>query len=117
MNTIQFKTHHELSAFAAGEIINAIKHKPSLTLCMASGHTPALTCELLAKKLKEDKIDYSGITFIGLDEWVGLPPSNEGSCRYFFQQKIVIILIQYKSNYKRVLNIESIKENLEKQIC
>ena len=89
MKTIQFRTYGELSSFAAAQIINAIKDKPALTLCMASGHTPALTCELLAKKLNEEKIDYSGITFIGLDEWVGLPQDNEGSCRYFFQQKII----------------------------
>ena len=80
-------------------LIDLIKDKPALTLCMASGHTPALTCELLAKKLNEEKIDYSGITFIGLDEWVGLPQDNEGSCRYFFQQKIIDPLQLQPSQY------------------
>jgi 6-phosphogluconolactonase/glucosamine-6-phosphate isomerase/deaminase len=66
---------------------------------MASGHSPALTAELLVKKLKEEKIDYSRFTFFGLDEWVGLPPSNEGSCHYFFQQKIFVPLALKPSQY------------------
>ena len=88
MQTICFKDYYAMSDYMASEIVTAIKNKPSLTLCMASGHTPALTAELLVKKLLEDKVDYSGITFLGLDEWVGLAPQNEGSCHYFFKTKL-----------------------------
>jgi len=84
-----FRNYEELSDFAAREIADAIGNKPSLALCLASGDTPKLTVELLVKKLKEDKIDHSKITFIGLDEWVGLPPTNTGSCHYFFQNKLI----------------------------
>ncbi len=88
MKTIRFANYAELSDYTAYEIATAIKQQPSLVLCMASGHTPALTAELLVKKLLQEKIDYSQITFLGLDEWVGLPPSNEGSCHYFFRTKL-----------------------------
>lgn len=88
MKTICFKNYTELSAYAANEIADAIQKKPSLVLCMASGHTPSLTAELLAKKILDEKIDYSQIAFLGLDEWVGLPPENEGSCYYFFKTKL-----------------------------
>ena len=84
-----FKNYQELSDFVAGEIASAIKNKPSLVLCMASGDTPKLTVELLVKNLKEENIDYSKITFIGLDEWVGLSSTNTGSCHYFFQNKLI----------------------------
>ncbi len=89
MKLKRFKNYHELSDFAAGDIANSIKSKPSLVLCLASGDTPKLTVDLLVKKLKEEKIDYSNITFIGLDEWVGVPPTNSGSCHYFFQNKLI----------------------------
>jgi len=85
----RFKNYQDLSDFAASDIANSIKNKPSLVLCMASGDTPKLTVDLLVKKLKEEKIDYSKITFIGLDEWVSLPPANTGSCHYFFQNKLI----------------------------
>lgn len=88
MKTLRFSNYEDLSAYAADEIANAIKQKPNLVLCMASGHTPALTAELLTKKLLAEKTDYSQITFIGLDEWVSLPRENEGSCYYFFNTKL-----------------------------
>ena len=87
MKTIRFKDYTALSDFVSDEILTAIKNKPGLILCMASGHTPALTAELLAKKLVHESVDYSQITFIGLDEWVGLPAENEGSCHFFFKTK------------------------------
>jgi glucosamine-6-phosphate isomerase len=88
MQTIRFTGYDTLSHFMAGEIAAAIKNNPALTLCMASGHTPALTAELLVKKLVDEKIDYRHISFLGLDEWIGLPPGNEGSCHYFFKTKL-----------------------------
>lgn len=89
MRLKQFKNYEELSDFAATDITDALKNKPSLVLCLASGDTPKLTVDLLIKKIKEEKIDYSKIIFIGLDEWVGLPPTNTGSCHYFFQNKLI----------------------------
>jgi len=88
MEKIVLKNYEELSEYTADVIVKAIEENPRLTLCMASGNSPALACELLAKKLKEKKTDYSKLTFIGLDEWVALPPTNTGSCHYFFRTKI-----------------------------
>jgi glucosamine-6-phosphate isomerase len=99
MTTLRFSNYEELSAYAADEIANAIKEKPNLVLCMASGHTPALTAELLTKKLLNEKTDYSQITFIGLDEWVGLSPENEGSCYYFFNTKLFQPLQLHPAQY------------------
>jgi glucosamine-6-phosphate isomerase len=47
--------------------------------------------------VKAENIDLSNVTFIGLDEWVGIPPDNEGSCHYFFQHE----LFQYLSLSKQ----------------
>lgn len=88
MQILSFKNYEELSGYMADCISNAIKNKPNLVLCMASGSSPALTCDLLVQKLKEEQVDYSKVTFLGLDEWVGLPPTNTGCCHYFFQKKI-----------------------------
>ena len=89
MQILRFKNYEELSGYMADFIARAMKNKPNLVLCMASGSTPALTCDLLIQKLKEEQADYSKFTFLGLDEWVGLPPTNNGSCHYFFHKKIL----------------------------
>lgn len=73
-----------MSDAAANEVIELVKNKPEAVICMASGETPRLTCKLLVEKAITQKADLSHITFIGLDEWVGIPPENEGSCHHFF---------------------------------
>lgn len=83
-----YKDHQGLSGAAANEVIELVKNKPDAVLCLASGETPRLTCKLLVEKAVKEKVDLSRITFIGLDEWVGIPPENEGSCHYFFQTEI-----------------------------
>jgi galactosamine-6-phosphate isomerase len=99
MKLKRFKNYQDLSDFTAAEIANSIKNKPSLVLCLASGDTPKLTAELLVKKLKDGKIDHSKFTFLGLDEWVGLPPTNSGSCHYFFKNKLIDPLQLQPSRY------------------
>jgi len=99
MQILRFKNYEELSGYMADFIVNAIKNKPNLVLCMASGSTPALTCDLLVQKLKNGKVDYSKLTFLGLDEWVRLPPTNTGSCHYFFHKKIFEPLQLSSSQY------------------
>lgn len=89
MQLIIFKDYNALSQQAAEEIIALVKRKPDAVLCMASGSTPLLTCELLVQKAKAEDIDFSSCTFIGLDEWVGIPPGNEGSCAFFFRKHVL----------------------------
>jgi len=99
MQIVSFKNYGQLSGYAADFIADSIKNKPNLVLCMASGSTPALMCDLLVQKLKEDQVDYSKITFLGLDEWVGLSSTNTGSCHYFFLKKIFEPLQLSSSQY------------------
>ena len=87
-----YKDYETLSAHAADEIVELVKNKPNAVICLASGDTPRLTCILAAEKAIKEKIDFSQCTFIGLDEWVGVPPENEGSCHWFFKKLFLQIL-------------------------
>jgi galactosamine-6-phosphate isomerase len=84
-----FKDHESLSAAVAAEILATLKNKPGAVICLASGETPRRTCQLLVELARRDKTDISQFTFIGLDEWVGIPPENAGSCHYFFQHELL----------------------------
>lgn len=84
-----FDTYELLSSAAAELIINAVKKKPHTVFCFASGDTPKRTYELLASTAKNDNVDFSRCTFIGLDEWLGIPPENPGSCHYFLQTYLI----------------------------
>ena len=83
-----YSDYNELSAHAADEIIELVKRKPDSVLCLAAGDTPRLTYEMVAKKAGSEKVNFSKVTFIGLDEWVGIPPENEGSCHYFLYNNL-----------------------------
>jgi galactosamine-6-phosphate isomerase len=85
MHVKVYKDYNEMSARAADEIVLLIKNKPKAVLCLASGDTPRLACTLAVEKAIKEKVDFSQCTFIGLDEWVGVPPENKGSCHWFFQ--------------------------------
>lgn len=86
MNLHVLENYESISAKAAGMIADVLKQKPAATICLASGHTPAATFGHLVRLAKDGKADFSQCHFIGLDEWVGIPPPAEGSCRYFLDE-------------------------------
>jgi len=81
--------YQSMSEIAANEIIETVKANPEAVISLAGGDTPKLTYAITVKRAREENIDFSRINFIGLDEWVGIPPGNEGSCHYFLQQNII----------------------------
>ncbi len=83
-----YQNYSTLSAYAAQEIISLVIKKPEAVLCLAAGNTPTLAYDLLAQKAIEEQVDFSKCVFIGLDEWVGISPENEGSCHYFLRQHL-----------------------------
>ena len=89
MNLKIFNDYQSLSEYTADEISDLLKSKPDSVICLAAGDTPRLSYQLLAKKLNEKKIDLSKSTIIGLDEWVGIPPDNEGSCQFFLRNELL----------------------------
>jgi glucosamine-6-phosphate isomerase len=83
-----YTSYEILSAAVADKMADLIKQKPNAVICLASGHTPLLPCRLFVKKIKEEKISVAETNFLGLDEWVNVPPENEGSCHYFLYNTV-----------------------------
>ena len=89
MNLKIFESYQSLSEYTAEEILKQIESKPDSVICLAAGDTPRLAYQILARKLNEKKTDLSKCSIIGLDEWVGIPPDNEGSCQYFLRNELL----------------------------
>lgn len=81
-----FKT---LSECASEYLIARIQRKPDATICLATGATPLLTYRYFVEKIHQRQIDISHVTFVKLDEWVGIPLAAPGTCESFLQQHIV----------------------------
>lgn len=84
----QLKTYHEISAVAADKIIQLVQQNKKAVLCLAGGDTPSLTYDMIVAKARQQEVDFSGVSFIGLDEWVGIKREMPGSCYHFLQHKI-----------------------------
>ena len=89
MNLEVYPTYEVLSEQAATIVINQIKEKPTSVLCFASGDTPKLTCQRIVALAKAQAIDFTQCIFIGLDEWVSISPTTDGSCHKFFYEYLI----------------------------
>jgi glucosamine-6-phosphate isomerase len=86
MHVKVFDSYLALSEFLAIKVLSIVKNNPAAVLCLAAGDTPRLAYQLIGEKAKSENINFSSCIFIGLDEWVGIPPENEGSCHYFLKK-------------------------------
>lgn len=77
------KDYIEMSKYTADFIIGYVKENPNAVLCLAGGDTPRKTYQYLVKAHEQNEVDFSGCTFIGLDEFVGIGREDQGSCLQF----------------------------------
>jgi glucosamine-6-phosphate isomerase len=80
MNVHSYSNYDTLSRATADLIIQTIKANPSALICIASGHTPVGVFHCLRDDINSGKIDVSKVTFVSLDEWLNIDPTDPGSC-------------------------------------
>ncbi len=83
-----FSSYDELSRHASKIILDAVNAKPNSVLCLATGDSPLLTYQYLVKGAKARHMDFSKVQFVGLDEWVGISPTNPGSCKHYLNKNL-----------------------------
>jgi len=115
MNGITFQEqsdYRSLSEAASEQLVALIRRKPDAVICLATGATPVLTYQLLVEKITAQHVDISKVTFVKLDEWVGLAPDNPATCETFLQQHILQPLGVAPDNY-----ISFGSDNADEQEC
>src|SRR5688572_6045881 len=75
-----YNDYRELSRATADLIVAKVRQKPRAMVCLASGHTPVGVFEYLVSDAKSGALDLSQCTLVSLDEWIGVDPSDPGSC-------------------------------------
>lgn len=66
---------------AAAEILDQVKKKPASRLGLATGSTAEAIYAYIVKAYREGKADFSRVSTINLDEYVGLSPAHPQSYR------------------------------------
>lgn len=81
--------YESLSRQVCDSMLDTIKRDPEAVIVLPTGHSPLGAYRLFVKRVKEEKVAVGGITFIQLDEWVGLGVDSPFSCRTFIQKEIL----------------------------
>lgn len=88
MKFITVKTYEELSLKGASMIAAQIICKPNSVLGLATGSSPLGIYQNLAKWNREGYVDFSQVTSVNLDEYMGLKGDHPQSYRYFMQTNL-----------------------------
>ncbi len=84
-----FDDYDDLSRETARTLGDIIRAKPTALICVPSGDTPRGTFREFVKLAAESKLDLRNVTFIGLDEWIGISSDNSGSCGRFIRTNLL----------------------------
>ena len=88
MRLIVTKNYEEMSKVAAKEMAEDIKRNPEIVLGLATGGTPVGMYKELIRMYNEGELDFSKVTSIHLDEYVGLSGDHDQSYRYFMNTNL-----------------------------
>lgn len=88
MNLIVTKNYDELSKVAAKEMADVVKSNPKAILGLATGGSPIGMYKELIRMNKDGEIDFSKVTTVNLDEYVGLSGEHPQSYRYFMNDNL-----------------------------
>ena len=88
MNFIKVNTYEELSAKAAELICAQVTMKPNCVLGLATGSSPVGAYKKMIAKCRAGEVDFSKVSSINLDEYVGLDGKSDQSYRYFMDTNL-----------------------------
>ncbi|WP_286910651.1 glucosamine-6-phosphate deaminase [Clostridium sp. UBA1652] len=88
MKVLVVKNYDEMSKVAAKELAEVISKKPEATLGLATGGTPVGMYKELIDMHKNGELDFSKVTTVNLDEYVGLSGEHDQSYRYFMDSNL-----------------------------
>lgn len=88
MKIYKAKDYKDMSRKAANIISAQVIMKPNCVLGLATGSTPIGTYDQLVEWYNKGDLDFSEVTTVNLDEYKGLPRTNNQSYYYFMHQHL-----------------------------
>ena len=88
MKVIIAKDYAAQCAAAADIIEEIVRAKPDCCLGLATGSSPVGMYQELARRCREEGLDFSAVHSVNLDEYIGLEPEHDQSYRYFMDSNL-----------------------------
>ena len=89
MEIARFDDYEGMSLHAAALIRKDLAQKPDLSICLATGNSPAGTYAALVKMSASDPTLFERIKVVKLDEWGGLPMDAPETCEQYILSKFL----------------------------
>lgn len=83
------ENYKALSQECADIMVETIRNKANASIVIATGNSPLLAYRMFVERVQKETIDLSKVTFIELDEWIGVLPECSGTCEYFIRKEIL----------------------------
>jgi galactosamine-6-phosphate isomerase len=99
MNIRYYEDYEAMSLAAAQLVYAAIRAKPDLLLCAATGGSPTGLYQELQKYYQEDSEAFQDLRVVKLDEWGGLHARHPATCEHYLQQHVIGPLGISESHY------------------
>lgn len=88
MKVIIAENYAEQCAAGSDLIEKIVREKPNCCLGLATGSSPVGMYKELARRCKEEGLDFSKVSTVNLDEYIGLEPTHDQSYRYFMNTNL-----------------------------
>ena len=88
MKVIIAEDYTKQCSIAADIFEEIIRAKPDCCLGLATGSSPVGMYQELARRCREEGLDFSRVHSVNLDEYVGLEPTHDQSYRYFMDTNL-----------------------------
>ncbi len=88
MKIIISKDFESLSLKATIALIEIMSPQTNPLICVASGDSPSGIYKNFVELVKKNELTTDHWRFLGLDEWVGLNGTDEGSCRWHLNKEL-----------------------------
>lgn len=111
MNISYFENELAMSQKAADIVLGEVIRNPEVLFCTATGSSPKLLYQILAKESQQHTSLFKKIRIVPLDEWIGLPTSK-GSCHDYIKEHVLDPLQISKERY---FGFDAEAEHLEKE--
>lgn len=83
------RDYDEMSRRAADSVMAVVTAKRDSLLCLPTGNSPAGLYRELSREAHTKPDVFRSLAVIKLDEWLGVPASDSGSCEHFLRSRIL----------------------------
>lgn len=83
-----FDSEKLAAEYVVAAIETIVAGKPDALLCLAAGHSSLPVFAHLIEAAEQKRICFDRVSFVGLDEWLGVSAKADGSCASFLHKNL-----------------------------